>query len=43
VGEGLKIGFGSLDTEVEHGAGQYSLDITGSFFSKLIHRDRVGP
>jgi len=32
VGEGLKIGFGSLDTEVEHGAGQYSLDISGSRF-----------
>jgi hypothetical protein len=43
VGEGLKIGFGSLDTEVEHGAGQYSLDITGSRFGKLIHRDRAGP
>ena len=43
LGEGLKIGFGSLDTEVEHGAGQYSLDITGSRFGKLIHRDRAGP
>ena len=32
VGEGLKIGFGSLDTEVKHGAGQDSLDITGSCF-----------
>ena len=43
VGEGLKISFGLLDTEVEHGAGQYSLDIIGSRFGKLIHRDRAGP
>ncbi len=43
VGEGLKIGFGSLDTEVEHGAGQYSPDVIGSRFGKLIHRDRAGP
>lgn len=43
VGAGLKTGVGSLDTELEHGAGQGSLDITGNCFGKLIHRGRAGP